>query len=124
MGQEEATATLAAARRAGMSPGDCVAGLVAGVPVLLNGGGRSDHIAALTTSNAHVANLSRNVDALARFLTQANVEQARVYRDMLGTLNGDVRRASTHQGQPSSQHQLLVCSDCCRCRAAVQQLDS
>ncbi len=92
MGQEEATATMAAARRAGMSPGDYVAGLVAGVPVLLNGGRRSDHIAALTTSNAHVANLSRNVYALTRFLTQANVQQARVYRDMLDTLNGDVRR--------------------------------
>ena len=92
MGQEEATATLAAAKQAGMSPGDYVACLVAGVPVLLNGGGRSDHIEALTTSNAHVANLSRNVYALTRFLTQANVEQARVYRDMLDTLNGDVRR--------------------------------
>jgi hypothetical protein len=90
MGQEEATATLAAAKRAGMSPGDYVAGLVAGVPVLLNGGGRSDHIEALTISNAHVANLSRNVYALTRFLTQANVE--RVYRDMLDTLNGDVHR--------------------------------
>jgi hypothetical protein len=92
MGQEEAAATLAAAKRAGMSPGDYVAGLVAGVPVLLNGGGRLDHIAALTTSTAQVANLSRNVYALTRFLTQANVEQARVYRDMLDTLNGDVRR--------------------------------
>jgi hypothetical protein len=92
MGQEEATTTMAAAKRAGMSPGDYVAGLVAGVPVLLNGGRRSDHIAALTISNAHVANLSRNVYALTRFLTQANVEQARVYRDMLDTLNGDVRR--------------------------------
>jgi hypothetical protein len=92
MGQEEAATTLAAAKRAGMSPGDYVAGLVAGVPVLLNGGGRSDHIEALTISNAHVANLSRNVYALTRFLTQANVEQARVYRDMLDTLNGDVRR--------------------------------
>jgi hypothetical protein len=92
MGQEDATATLAAAKRARMSPGDYVAGLVAGVPVLMNGGGRSDHIAALTASNAHVANLSRNVYALTRFLTLANVEQARVYRDMLDTLNGDVRR--------------------------------
>jgi hypothetical protein len=92
MGQEEATATLTAAQRAGMSPGDYVAGLVAGVPILLNGGSRSEHIEALTTSNAHVANLSRNVYALTRFLNQANVEQARVYRDMLDTLNGDVRR--------------------------------
>lgn len=29
---------------------------------------------------------------LARLLTQANVVQARVYRDMLDTLDGDVRR--------------------------------
>ena len=92
MGQEEAAATLAAARRAGMNPGDYVAGLVAGVPVLMNGGGRSDHIAVLTASNAQVANLSRNIYALTRFLNQANVEQALVYRDILDTLNGDVRR--------------------------------
>jgi hypothetical protein len=92
MEREDAMAVLAAAERAGLCAGDYVADLVAGVPVLLNGGGRSDHIAALITSNAHVANLSRNVYALTRFLTQANVEQARVYRDMLDTLNGDVRR--------------------------------
>jgi len=92
MEREDAMAVLAAAKRAETSPGDYLAGLVAGVPVLLNGGGWSDHIAALTTSNAHVANLSRNIYALTRFLTQANVAQARVYRDMLDTLNGDVRR--------------------------------
>jgi len=55
-------------------------------------GTQTDHIAALTASNAHVSNLSRNIHALTRFLTPANVEQARVYRDMLGTLDGDVRR--------------------------------
>ena len=92
MGQEEAAATLASAKRAGMSPGDYVAGLVAGVPVLMNGGGRSDHIAVLTASNAHVSSLRRNIHALTRLLTLANVEQARVYRDMLDTLDGDVRR--------------------------------
>lgn len=96
MGQEQAAATLAAAKRAGMSPGDYVAGLVAGVPVLMNGGGRSGHIAALTASNAHVSNLSRNIHALTRFLTLANVDQARVYRDMLDTLDGDVRRHLMH----------------------------
>jgi hypothetical protein len=92
MEREDAMAVLAAAERAGLCAGDYVADLVAGVPVLLNGGGRSDHIAALTASNAHVANLSRNIYALTRFLTQANVEQTRVYRDMLATLNGDVHR--------------------------------
>ena len=89
-------AVLAAARRAEMTPGDYVAGLVAGVPVLLNGGGRAEHIAALTASNFEMAGLSRNIHALTRLLTQANVPQARVYRDMLDALNGDVRRHLEH----------------------------
>jgi hypothetical protein len=92
MGRDDAMAVLAAARRAEMSPGDYVAGLVAGVPVLLNGGSRSECIAALTASNFEMSGLSRNIHALTRLLTQANVEQARVYRDMLDTLNGDVRQ--------------------------------
>lgn len=92
MGHEDAMAVFAAARRAGMSPGDYVADLVAGVPVLLNGGGRVEHIAALMASNFEMSSLSRNIHALTRLLTQANVPQARVYRDMLDTLNGDVRR--------------------------------
>lgn len=92
MGHDDAMAVLAAARRAGMSPGDYVAGLVAGVPVLLNGGSRAEHIAELTGSNFEMSSLSRNIHALTRLLTQANVQQARVYRDMLDTLDGDVRR--------------------------------
>ena len=92
MGHEDAIAVMAAVRRAGMRPGDYVVGLVAGVPVLLNGGARAEHIAALTASNFEMAGLSRNIHALTRLLTQANVPQARVYRDMLDTLDGDVRR--------------------------------
>jgi hypothetical protein len=92
MERDGAMAVLAAAKRAGMSPGDYVAGLVAGVPVLLNGGSRSEHIEALTASSFHLSSLSRNIHALTRLLTQANVAQARVYRGMLDTLEGDVRR--------------------------------
>lgn len=92
MERDGVMAVMAAARRAGMSPGDYVAGLVAGVPVLLNGGSRSEHIEALTASSFHLSSLSRNLHALTRLLTQANVEQARVYREMLDTLEGDVRR--------------------------------
>lgn len=92
MERDGAMAVVAAAKRAGMSPGDYVAGLVAGVPVLLNGGSRSEHIEALTASSFHLSSLSRNIHALTRLLTQANVAQARVYRDMLDTLEGDVRR--------------------------------
>ena len=42
MHMDDAAATLGAARRAGMSPGDYVAGLVAGVPTILKGGGRAE----------------------------------------------------------------------------------
>ena len=113
MGHEDAVAVLAAARLAGMTPGDYVAGLVAGVPVLLNGGGRVDHIAALMASNFEMSSLTRNIHALTRLLTQANVPQARVYRDMLDTLNGDVRRhlvlaarALADLGRPSQGRQV------------------
>jgi hypothetical protein len=92
MERDGAMAVLAASKRAGMSPGDYVAGLVEGVPVLLNGGSRTQHIEALTASSFHLSSLSRNIHALTRLLTQANVAQARVYRDMLNTLEGDVRR--------------------------------
>jgi hypothetical protein len=92
MERDGAMAVVVAAKRAGMSPGDYVAGLVAGVPVLLNGGSRSEHIEALTASSFHLSSLSRDIRALTRLLTQANVEQAQVYRNMLDALEGDVRR--------------------------------
>lgn len=92
MDREDVQALRMVARRAGLSTGDYVAGLVAGVPVLTMGCGRSEHIAALTASNAELSTLSRNFHALTRFLTMGNVPQALVYRDMLNTLDGDVRR--------------------------------
>lgn len=69
-----------------------MADLVAGAPVLTTAGGRSEHIAALATSNAQLSGLSRNIHALTRFLTLGNVPQALVYRDTLRTLDGDIRR--------------------------------
>lgn len=92
MGVDDAAATLQAAHRAGMSPGDFVAGLVAGVPIALNGCGRADLVAALTASNAELSTLSRNVYHLADLLRQAQVGPALFYREMLDTLSGDVRR--------------------------------
>ena len=89
---DDAAATLHVARRAGMSPGDFVAGLVAGVPVALNGGARTDLVVALTASNAELSTLSRNVYHLADLLRQAQVGPALFYRAMLDTLSGDVRR--------------------------------
>lgn len=92
MDREDVLALRAVARRAGLSAGDCVADLVAGAPVLTTAGGRSEHIAALATSNAQLSGLSRNIHALTRFLTLGNVPQALVYRDTLRMLDGDIRR--------------------------------
>jgi hypothetical protein len=89
---DHAAATLEAARRAGMSPGDYVAGLVAGVPAILSGGGQADHVVALTASNAELSTLSRNIYHLTHLLRQAEVGPALYYRDMLDTLSGDVQR--------------------------------
>ena len=54
MQREDAEALLSIARRSGMRPGDYIASLLAGVPVVQEGGGRADHIAALTASCAEI----------------------------------------------------------------------
>ena len=92
MSAEEARQLAAGARAAGLSRGAYLAGLIANVPVLSAGGGRTEHIATLTASCAELSTLSRNVHRLTALLRQANVEPARPYRAMLDTLSGDVRR--------------------------------
>lgn len=91
MSREQARATMEGARRAGMNPGDYVGSLVAGVPVLLSGSSRTEHIATLIASSAELSTLSRNIHRLTALLRQANVEPARQYREMLDTLASDVR---------------------------------
>lgn len=92
MSAEEARQLAAGARAAGLSRGAYLAGLVANVPVLSAGGGRTEHMATLVASCAELSTLSRNVHRLTALLRQANVEPARPYREMLDTLAGDVRR--------------------------------
>jgi hypothetical protein len=92
MTAEEARQLAAGARAAGLSRGAYLAGLIADVPVLSAGGGRTEHIATLMASSAELSTLSRNVHRLMALLRQANVEPARPYREMLDTLAGDVRR--------------------------------
>jgi hypothetical protein len=92
---DEAERLVGGARSAGLSRGAYLAGLVAGVPVLTSGSNRPDQLVALTASSGHLARLSHNIHALTRFLTLGNVPQALVYRDMLDTLDGDVRRHLT-----------------------------
>jgi plasmid stability protein len=91
MSAEEVAATLAAAHRAGMSPGRFVSGLVAGVPVLLAGGRRGDHLAALVASSAELSTLNRNIYHLSQLLRQGDVVPALAYRDTLSDMSGDVR---------------------------------
>ena len=81
----------AGARKAGLSRGAYLAGLLANVPVLTTGGGRPEHIAALIASSAELSTLIRNIHRLTTLLRQGDVEPARPYRVMLDTLAGDVR---------------------------------
>lgn len=92
MSREEAITTLDAARRAGLAPGAFVAGLVADVPALSAGASRLEHIAALIASSGELSTLSRNIRQLTRLLREGNVRAALEYRDMLGSLDGDVHR--------------------------------
>jgi hypothetical protein len=92
MKANEARQLAAGADAAGLSRGAYLAGLVANVPALSAGGGRTEHIDALMSSSAELSTLSRNIHRLTALLRQANVEPARQYREMLDTVAGDVRR--------------------------------
>ena len=91
MSRNEARATLAAARQAGLAPGAYVAGLVAGIPALVGSASRTDHLATLIASSAELSTLSRNIHHLTSLLRQGAVRPALEYRAMLDTLAGDVR---------------------------------
>lgn len=91
MTADEARQLAAGARAARLSRGAYLAGLIANVPVLSAGGGRTEHIATLMASCAELSTFSRNVHRLTALLRQANVEPARPYREMLDTLARDVR---------------------------------
>jgi hypothetical protein len=92
MQRDDAAALLAAARRVGLGTGDFVASLVSGVPVVLEGCGRGEHIAAITASSAELSTLSRDIHHLSNLLRNGDVVPALAYRDMLKTLDADIRR--------------------------------
>lgn len=82
----------AGARRAGLSRGAFVAGLLANVPSLSGGAGsRPECLASLTASNAELSTLSRNINHLTALLRKGEVRPAQEYRRMLDTLGDDVR---------------------------------
>jgi hypothetical protein len=94
MSREQASATLEGARRAGLNPGDYVGGLVAGVPVLLGAGSRTDHLAALIASSAELSTFSRNLHHLTKLLRHGAFRPAQEYRPMLDTLGARRARAT------------------------------
>lgn len=82
----------AGARRAGLSRGAFLAGLLANVPSLSrDGSSRLDCLAALTASSAELSTLSRDIRHLTALLRQGEVRAAQEYRRMLDTLGDDVR---------------------------------
>ena len=82
----------AGARRAGLSRGAYLAGLLAGIPSLADdSASRPDRLAALNASCAELSTLSRNLHHLTTLLRQGEVRAAMQYREMLDTLGDDVR---------------------------------
>ena len=88
----EAERLAAGARLAGLSRGAYLAGLIAGIPALTSGVNRPEQLATLIASNAELSTLSRNIHHLTNLLRQGDVVPALAYRDMLNTLDGDIRR--------------------------------
>jgi hypothetical protein len=89
---EEAQQLAAGARRAGLSRGAYLAGLLAGIPSLVDGTvSRPDRLAALNASCAELSTLGRNLHHLASLLRQGQVKAAMEYCEMLDTLGVDVR---------------------------------
>ena len=82
----------AGARRAGLSRGAFLAGLLANVPSLTgDSASRVNCIAALTASSAELSTLSRSIHRLTALLRQGEVGPAQQYRRLLDTLDDDVR---------------------------------
>jgi hypothetical protein len=88
----EAKQLAAGAKRAALSRGAFLAGLLAGIPSLSGtSANRPDCIAALTASNAELSTFTRSINHLSALLRQGDVQAAREYRHLLDTLGGDVR---------------------------------
>lgn len=96
MRSDDAAATLQAAQRAGMATGDYVAALVAGVPVVLDGGGHAQTLQALTTATDELAHFGHRLYQLNALLRRGDVAPIRPYAGMLETLARDVRRHLDH----------------------------
>jgi hypothetical protein len=95
MSRRDADATRTAANRAALSCGAYVAGLVAGIPVLLEGSAPRSYLAALSVSNAEMATLGRDLRHLTSLLRQGSSRAAQEYRERLDVVADDVRQHLT-----------------------------
>ena len=96
MSRDDASAVLAAARRAGQPPGDFVADLLMGQPAPMPANDRLETIGALIASCAELSTFSRNLSHLVSLLRQGAFRPAEEYRPMLATLGADVREHLDH----------------------------
>ena len=87
MTRAQVSAVVDAARRAGMAPGEYVANLVDGVPVVFSGYRRADHVAALTASCAELSSFSRSLHRLTSLLRNGSFRVAQDYQVMLDRLD-------------------------------------
>lgn len=79
------------ARTAGLSRGAYLTRLIDGAPPVIASADRATSAAALRTSAAELAVLSRDINHLTQLLSRGAVEAAKQYRDRLDTLDTDVR---------------------------------
>ena len=96
MSRADASAVLAAARMAGQPPGDFVADLLAGQPVLMSASDRAETLGALIAACAELSTFSRNLSHLVSLLRQSAFRPGEEYRPMLATLSHDVRAHLDH----------------------------
>jgi hypothetical protein len=80
------------ARAAGLSRGAYLIRLVDGAPPVTSIADDAALVAALASSTAEMAVLSRDLNDLMRLLRHGSVQAAREYRDRLMTLDRDVQR--------------------------------
>ena len=91
MTAEEVRRMSEAAHSAGLSRRAYLSGLIAQVPILVNGGGHAESVAALVRANAELADLSRDIRRLTNLLSRGESQAAKAYRARFDTLDAEVR---------------------------------
>ncbi|MGY0194314.1 hypothetical protein ACWA7J_04485 [Leptothrix sp. BB-4] len=80
-----------AARSAGLSRAAYLAGLIAQVPIVVNGGRHAESVAALVRANAELADLCRDMRHLTSLLSRGEGQAAKAYRARFESLDAEVR---------------------------------